>query len=136
MFSLTRRFTVTAFLAVLGLALASSAADAQVRTIRVYNPVRPVNPNWLVAPGLTLNQWYYNQAIAARALSNYPPWAFGYNPYPQIINYGPVYRPPLYTPYYDPSLLYLGLYNPYAYANLYNNPYSPYSAFGYSYFYR
>jgi hypothetical protein len=52
----------------------------------------PINPNPVIAPGLTLQQYAYNTAVIGRALSNVPPYALGYNPYPAVVNYGPVYR--------------------------------------------
>jgi hypothetical protein len=42
----------------------------------------PVNPNFQVAPGLTLNQAAYNTAVIGRAMAQIPPYAFGFNPYP------------------------------------------------------
>ena len=50
------------------------------------------NPNPYIAPGLTLGQYAYNTSVMGRALSNVPPYALGYNPYPPAINYGPLYR--------------------------------------------
>ncbi len=60
----------------------------------------PVNRNFLVGPGLTMRQWGWNTRQIGRALSSIPPYALGYNPYPQMINYGPVYNP--YNPYINP----------------------------------
>src|SRR5436305_61302 len=56
------------------------------------SPALPVNPNYWVAPGLTLNQYAYNLSVLGQALNSFPPWAFGYNPYPVVANYGPVYN--------------------------------------------
>jgi hypothetical protein len=42
---------------------------------------QPVNPNFLIAPGLRLNQAAFNTAVIGRALSQIPPYAFGFNPY-------------------------------------------------------
>jgi hypothetical protein len=49
------------------------------------------NPNWYVAPGLRINQAAYNIRVLGNAYSSVPPYALGYNPYPQVVNYGPVY---------------------------------------------
>jgi hypothetical protein len=72
------------------------------------------NPNPMVAPGLTLNQYTYNVARLGQAYSNIPPWLLGYNPYPQVLNTGPfpqVTASPYIMPWASPSL---GTYsNPY-----------------------
>jgi hypothetical protein len=106
---------------------AATPAHAQ----RIINPVNfnngiPVNRNYYITPYLTLNQYAYNLKVLGRAYSYVPPYALGYNPYPQVINYGPIY--PTYTPYipytYNPYL-----YNPGAFTGSYNpyyNPYYPY----------
>jgi hypothetical protein len=81
------------------------------------SPALPVNPNYWVAPGLTINQYAYNQAVLGQALSNVPPYALGYNPYPAYANFGPVYNvAPLYNPLMNPYAGVLGV--PY-----YGNPY-------------
>jgi hypothetical protein len=80
-----------------------------------------VNPNYQIYPGLSVNQYAYNVATLGRAYSNVPPWVYGYNPYPSVVNYGPVYRSyynPYATSYYNPYLYGYGTYNPYYY-----NPY-------------
>jgi hypothetical protein len=97
------------------------------RTLPVYapgvNPNAPfynqVNPFQLVAPGVTQQQYLYNLNQQARVISRYPPWVFGYNPYPNpvIVNAQPyVNQLPLASPYQ--------VYNPYLY-NL-ANPYIGY----------
>jgi hypothetical protein len=48
----------------------------------------PINPNWLVAPGLSLNQAAYNLAVAGQAYSYIPPYLLGYNPYALTTGYG------------------------------------------------
>jgi hypothetical protein len=84
-----------------------------------------INPNWLVAPGLNINQALYNTAAVAQAYSYIPPYLLGYNPYALNTGYG-------VSPYatgYAPSLS----YNPYAggYANPYASLYSsPATAYG------
>jgi hypothetical protein len=51
-----------------------------------------VNPYYQIWPGMTINQYAYNTAVLGRAYSTWPPYAFGYNPYPSpVINYGPLY---------------------------------------------
>jgi hypothetical protein len=136
MASLTRRFAIVAGLAVLGLGLLSSEANAQFQVRRVgATPVpfkMPINRNWLVAPGVTLRQAAYNTRVIGRALSTIPPWVYGYNPYPSMVNYGPTY--PYYG--YNPYAIYSGLYNPYLTGSIYTNPYNPYGLYGYSYLYQ
>jgi hypothetical protein len=134
MTSLTRRFAVVALLAVLGLGLLSTTANAQFRPNRVgptFVPNRqPINRNWLVAPGLTIRQWAYNTRKIGQAYSSIPPYLLGYNPYPQVANYGPIY------PNYNPYGLYTGVYNPYLYSGIYSNAYNPYGLYGYNYLYQ
>src|SRR4051794_28023465 len=71
------------------LAAAPGSAQAQ-RYIRypavTTNPY--VNPNYQIAPGLSISQYAYNTALMGRAYSYVPPYALGYNPYPPLINYG------------------------------------------------
>jgi hypothetical protein len=108
-----------AAVAVLALELATAApANAQSRSgtpIRIPSvAVQSINPNPYIAPGLTLRQYAYNTSVMGRALQQVPPYAFGYNPYPSVVNYGPLYA---YTP--APYV------NPYAnpYMSAYANPY-------------
>lgn len=82
---------------------------------------QPVNPNYPIAPGLTLNQFTYNQAMMGRAYSFYPPWVFGYNPYAQFINYGPVVNPYTMNPYLS---AFPNPYANYSYGAYYYNPYT------------
>ncbi len=90
--------------------VAASPARAQVRIVQ-QTPVpslasQSLNRNPYVAPGVTLQQYAYNLNVLGQAYSKVPPYALGYNPYPSVINYGP-----LYGAYPSP---YLGLYaNPY-----------------------
>jgi hypothetical protein len=110
-----RRFFVpAAFTAALAFGLAdASPVRAQAprnRPLTVPSvAAQSVNPNPLIAPGLTLQQYAYNTKVMGRALATVPPYALGYNPYPPVINYGPAY----------------GAYaNPYAaYGNPYFNPF-------------
>src|SRR5437764_5553143 len=41
----------------------------------LQSPALPVNPNYYVAPGLTLNQYAYNLSVLGQSLSNFPPYA-------------------------------------------------------------
>src|SRR5262249_58727945 len=81
-------------LALVGLvAGVSGEARAQLRFAPTRPPVviQPVfrqavpfpgfNPDYLVAPGLTVRQAAYNTTVLGRALANVPPYALGYNPY-------------------------------------------------------
>jgi hypothetical protein len=74
----------------------------------------PINPNWLVAPGLSLNQAAYNLAVAGQAYSYIPPYLLGYNPYALTTGYGTT------------SYLNGYLSSPYmsAYGSTYANPYA------------
>jgi hypothetical protein len=101
------------------------AAQSQLNNFRAA-----VNPNFFIAPGLTLRQAAFNTAVLGRAISTIPPYAMGYNPYPSMVNYGPIV--PMTTPAYNP-----GVFNPALYSmNAYNPyPYNPYlsSGFGSTY---
>src|SRR5690242_4779633 len=93
-------------LAVIGiLGLQAQPAQAQFRNvIRPYTgqiiqypsvqQMNPVNPNWYVAPGVTAQQYLYNQAVQAQVFNYYPAWAYGYNPYPN-----PIYTQNYVSPY-------------------------------------
>jgi hypothetical protein len=86
-----------------------------------------VNPNYMVAPGLTLNQYAYNLSVLGRVYSQIPPYALGYNPYPPSINYTAGYSGlvPAYSYYMPYSRYGYGLYSPVpyaAYGGLYNYP--------------
>ena len=115
--------------AVLAVLAASGRAHAQ-RYPLVIPRLNSVNPNYYIAPGLSLNQYAYNLAVLGRAYSYWPPYLLGYNPYPQVVNYGPVYPTRLYTyPSYIPSYYSpYNYYSPYTYnptlqTSLYYNPY-------------
>jgi len=58
-----------------------------------------INPNFYVAPGLTLNQYASNVATLGQAASQIPPYLLGYNPYPQVANYGPSFPTIAPSPY-------------------------------------
>ena len=66
------------------LATVSSVQAALPFSMRMA-PVVPINPNWQIAPGLPINQFAFNTAVIGRALRQVPPYAFGYNPYPNPI---------------------------------------------------
>lgn len=84
-------------------------------------------PGYVLPPhqrGLTLRQAAFNIATMGQALSNVPPYALGFNPYPRtVVN-------PVVSPYVNPlagaamysSPVAPGLVNPYA--SLYANPYA------------
>ena len=77
------------------------------RTLPVYapgiNPNAPfynqVNPFTYVAPGISSQQYLYNLNQQLRVASRYPPWLYGYNPYPApIIVQRPVLPYPVSAP--------------------------------------
>ncbi len=104
-----------------------------------------VNPNWQVWPGVPLNQAAYNTAVYGNAMNHVPPWVYGYNPYPQVQNNGPVYNPLLstspFSPAGYPAATMTSLSTPSAssypgypnsmYSNPFTNPYYPYYGYGY-----
>src|SRR5687767_9823957 len=93
---------------VVGAALAVSASEAQAQGIRVApSTAGMINRNWQVWPGMSLNQYAYNTALMGQAYSYVPPYALGYNPYPQVVNYN--YYRPRYRSYYPRAYG----YNPY-----------------------
>jgi hypothetical protein len=86
-----------------------------------------INRNPYLNEYTTLGQAAYNTAVLGQALSNIPPYLLGYNPYPQIANYGPSY--PSVGAYGGSSLSTMGAYNPYlgggyGGATMTANPYS------------
>jgi hypothetical protein len=97
-----------------------------------------VNPNYQVAPGLSINQYAYNVSVLGRAYSRVPPYALGYNPYVTANYYG-LYNPYAYSYYYNPYASYLypyaasSYYNPYLYGSGYYNPYYGYTVSPYLY---
>jgi len=132
--------------------LLGPGANAQ----RIFRPTiagPSVIANPQIAPGVYLQQYAYNTAVLGRALSQIPPYAMGYNPYPQVVAPTVPAMPisPLAgNPY---ALSTLGGYNPYlgtgglgGTAALDNSPYSlsttggsgygsPYGAYGSPYGY-
>jgi len=125
MLSSIRRFAVVGVVALLVAGVMTTTAHAQRRVV----PVGP--PAFRVYPSVQVQQYAANVALLGRAYSQVPPYALGYNPYPQY--YGPAYP---YTAAYP-------TYTPYAYPSLYANPYAlypynypnPYAAYGLSTYY-
>jgi hypothetical protein len=124
---------VIAGVAVVGLALVATEAQAQVVVSgRAFPSVQSRYPTFVptMLQRNALQNWAYNSRVVARVYRQFPPWAFGYNPYPQVISYGPVYPTPLYnpapyyptTPYY-PSYGYpYGSYSPASFSGYYGYP--------------
>jgi hypothetical protein len=75
-----------------------------------FNLVRP-NPRFILPSGMPINQAAFNIATLGTAASFVPPYALGFNPYPQVANYGPVIGPTIAP--YSPALSTLGGGNPY-----------------------
>jgi hypothetical protein len=107
-----------------------------------------INPNFRISPFLTLPQAAFNTAVAGQAISNIPPYALGFNPYPQSVNFGPSF--PINSPFlgsgFGGSALTTSPYglggggygaslstSPYGAGSLdaAANPYSPYGGGGY-----
>jgi hypothetical protein len=114
-----RGFALAAVLSLGVLAFSSNTAHAQRRVPYIPPLSSYINYNPYITPNMTLNQYAYNMAVLGQAYSNVPPYLLGYNPYPQVINYGPVFRtygyPSLtgYNPYFSyPYNPYLGYYYP------------------------
>src|SRR5262249_15410167 len=118
--------TAAAVVVVGVLATASQAAPPNFHTPDrgpgvVRNFSNMPKPKWYVAPGLRLNQAAYNTRVIGNAYSYVPPWTYGYNPYPQVVNYGPVY--PYSSGYYPYSSGYYPYSSPYGYGYPYYSPY-------------
>jgi hypothetical protein len=97
-----RRF---GFLAAFGLFLGGALLDRAEAQTPSFNPqawagATRVNPNPLIAPGMTLNQAAYNTSVLGRAASNIPPYALGYDPYAYRAGSG--YRGPVINPTFVP----------------------------------
>jgi hypothetical protein len=89
----------------------------------VQDMISPFQPTFLQRSAL--NNWAFNTALIGRTYAQFPPWFFGYNPYPPA--FVGSYLP--YSPGYAPSY---GMYNPYAtgygpYTPAFN-PYNVYAA--------
>jgi RNA polymerase sigma factor (sigma-70 family) len=100
-------------LALASLAVLSPQAPAQRFNGRGPAAAASINPNFLLAPGLTLQQAAFNTAVLGRAYQNVPPYALGYNPYvrsvgypyPPIPGYGGGGALPVIAPAYNPYAL-------------------------------
>jgi hypothetical protein len=75
--------------------LGAAAPRANAQLSRGGTPVnipslasQSINPIFRVGPNLTLPQAAYNTSVMGQAARNVPPYALGYNPYPQVANYG------------------------------------------------
>ena len=97
--SSVKRLTVAAFGVAL-LALVLAAAPAQAQRFRVPGTGGTLNPYNYYDPYGTSRQAAFNIALYGRAMSQVPPYALGYNPYPQIVNTTPYSYAPLSTPYW------------------------------------
>jgi hypothetical protein len=104
-----KRLTLAAFgVALLALVLAAAPASAQGR-FRIPGTGGTLNPYNYYDPYGYSRQAAFNIALYGRAMSQVPPYALGYNPYPQIVNNNPY-------PYY-PTVPYAG-----GYGTIANNP--------------
>jgi hypothetical protein len=84
-------------------------AHAQFARTRIttvpFNFQQAVNPNYWPTPYMSLRQWSFNTRVVGNAMSQVPPWLYGYNPYPNpMVNFGPVF-PSYGYPDYGASLL-------------------------------
>src|SRR5438874_3109049 len=78
---------------------------------RPFASAQDLNPNFnpYIGPGVTLKQWAATQTTINQVNSQLQPWQLGYNPYPQMVNNGPMYR---YPPSGYPSPYGPGPYGP------------------------
>src|SRR6266542_1564788 len=109
-----RFITRTAIIVVLtavGLGVFTTTASAQRIYSRSFPAAQYYTPSFVptVLQQNQFRQYAYNTAFLGRIYSRIPPWLYGYNPYPQVANYGPVYSSPypMYpsypvTPYVSP----------------------------------
>jgi hypothetical protein len=120
------RSTILVALVVVGLGIFTTPAQAQRRFASAQDYFQSFVPTQLQQSAF--RQAAYNTAVIGRVYSRIPPYLFGYNPYPQAYNYGPVYPYQPY-PYYPMSPVYSYPYS-YPYASPYTNyvtPYNPYA---------
>jgi hypothetical protein len=113
MLSCFKPFSAAAMAALLVVAVGTTSARAQAVPRPYPSSSSYVDPNPLIAPGLRLNQWAYNQSVINGVNSTIPPYLLGYNPYVRSYNFGPtypMYSTPYVVPYYVP---YYVPYNPY-----------------------
>jgi hypothetical protein len=123
---LFNRYSLLAVLALIAIALVAPAAQAQGYYYRpvaygngrafpvVQNIYPPFQPTFLQRSAL--QNWAYTNRVIGNTYAQYPPWVFGYNPYPPL--YAGVYSsggpgfvtpPPVYNPY----PVGFGAYNPF-----------------------
>jgi hypothetical protein len=111
MITIVRRSGLAALAGLALLGVAAPAAHAQRRLPSIPSlAAQSINQNPYITPSLSLNQYAHNTAVLGQALSNVPPYLLGYNPYPQMVNYGPSY--PMVSPYGGSNLSTMGAYNP------------------------
>lgn len=79
-----------AALAIVGMA-APPAAGQRTPLFVPSVAQQAINPNFRIAPDLSIGQAAFNTAVLGQAIRNVPPYALGYNPYPQVANFGPSY---------------------------------------------
>jgi hypothetical protein len=104
-----------------GLLLIAPSAQAQNR---IYGQMPlPINPNPMIAPGVSLQQYAFNVKVIGRAYRNIPPYLLGYNPYPQVANFGPVFGPQ-FVPFAPPPVASGGGYTPVYGGNAYTGGYT------------
>jgi hypothetical protein len=120
MLSFINRFSAAAMAALLLVAVGTTSVKAQAVPRPYPSSSSYVDPNPLIAPGMRLNQWAYNQSVINGVNSTIPPYLLGYNPYVRSYNFGPTY--PLGYPYSTPYVVpyYVPYYVPYNYGF---NPY-------------
>lgn len=105
------------------LIVALGQVQAQIQVIPSAQQLNPVNPYFRVSPGISVGQWLANQRATGSAIRSYPPWAFGFNPYPSpVINSGPIVGNPWSSPAASP--FFGGGVNPYSPAMGMSNPYT------------
>jgi hypothetical protein len=123
------RYLALAAVAVLGIALFAPAAHAQyrVRYGRAFPVVQNMYPSFVPTQlqQSALRNWAYNTRVIGNTYASIPPWVYGYNPYPPVVNYGPVMPYTGYYPTYVSPYSYGGYMPAYAnpYASGYVNPY-------------
>ena len=101
------------------MAVLANPSQAQFRGVRVAPAFGQAS--W-VTPYVRLNQQAYANMVIGQSLYYTPPWAYGYNPYPRVVNYS-VAPYPSYPPgYYYPSPYYGGYYSA-PYVGSYVTPY-------------
>jgi len=106
-----KRLTLAAFgVALLALVLAAAPASAQ--RFRIPGTGGTLNPYNYYDPYGYSRQAAFNVALYGRAMSQVPPYALGYNPYPQVV--GNPFNPSIYSGGYGGSSL---MANPAAYTS-------------------